>query len=188
MQAQTNEVKTAPALNARGIRYTDSGRYPEAIAAFDEALSLAPAMAGIFFNRAEAKRLSGDSGGARADLLEARGLEPNEADFVHALGLLAYEDDDFEAAAGLYGEALAMEPGLAQAWNDLGVVRFRQSAFREAQDCFEKATAIDKDFSEAWFNLADTYEELGMKAQRADALAALARADMLRDYRNESRE
>jgi tetratricopeptide (TPR) repeat protein len=188
MQTPTNDAKTAPALNARGIRFTDSGRYAEAIAAFDEALSIAPDMAGVLFNRAEAKRLSGDSTGARADLLKARGLEPGEADFVHALGLLAYEEDDFEAAAGLYGEALAMDPGLAQAWNDLGVVRFRQSAFREARDCFEKATAIDKDFSEAWFNLADTYDELGMKAQRAAALEALARADKLRAYRDESRE
>lgn len=188
MQTPTNDAKTAPALNARGIRFTDSGRYPEAIAAFDEALSLAPAMAGIRFNRAEAKRLSGDSAGAREDLLEARRLEPDEADFVHALGLLAYEEDDFEAAIKLYGEALAMEPGLAQAWNDLGVVRFRQSAFSEAKDCFEKATEIDKDFSEAWFNLADTYDELGMKAERAAALAALASADKLRAYRDESRE
>jgi|GEM_PF-6942176 len=106
MEPQSEVTLTASALNVRGIRQTDSGRFPEAIASFTEALGIEPGMTGVLFNRAEAKRLSGDVAGARADILEALRLSPGDAEFIHALGLLAYEEDDFATAANLYRQAL----------------------------------------------------------------------------------
>ncbi|PKL03731.1 MAG: hypothetical protein CVV53_09075 [Spirochaetae bacterium HGW-Spirochaetae-9] len=188
MEPQSEVTLTASALNVRGIRQTDSGRYPEAIASFTEALGMEPGMTGILFNRAEAKRLSGDVGGARADVLEALRLSPGDAEFLHALGLLAYEEDDFATAADFYRQALEAQPAFAQAWNDQGVIHFRKSNYAEARRCFEKATVIDAAMAEAWFNLADTYEELGLKAERAKALESLKKANLIADYRAESRE
>lgn len=188
MQAQSDQNPEISSLNTKGIRMTDSGRYPEAIAVFTEALSLNPDLPGILFNRAEARRLTGDFQGARQDLLEALRLSPGEPDFIHALGLLSYEEDDFASAADLYGNAIEQRPDFAQAWNDLGVIRFRKSEYAEARKCFEKAVAIDPDMAEAWFNLADTYEELGLRMERAKALEALKKANMINDYRDESRE
>ncbi len=188
MEPQSGMTLTASALNVRGIRQTDSGRYPEAIASFTEALAMEPAMTGILFNRAEAKRLSGDAAGARDDLLKALELSPADPEFTHALGLLSYEEDDFETAADLYRQALEAQADFAQAWNDLGVIHFRKSKYTEARRCFEKATGIDSGLAEAWFNLADTYEELGLKAERAKALESLKKANLIADYRAESRE
>jgi len=178
MEPQSDVTLTASALNVRGIRQTDSGRFPEAIASFTEALGIEPGMTGVYFNRAEAKRLSGDVAGARADILEALRLSPGDAEFIHALGLLAYEEDDFCTAADLYRQALEAQPDFAQAWNDLGVIHFRKSEYPEARKCFEKATGIDSALAEAWFNLADTYDELGLKAERARALESLRKANI----------
>lgn len=185
MQPQSEDTRTASALNAKGIRFTDSGRYPEALAAFTDALVQDPDKPGIFFNRAEARRLSGDVAGAREDLLEALRLSPGEPDFIHALGLLSYEEDDFATAADLYLKAIELLPDFAQAWNDLGVIHFRKSEYPKARKCFEKAVATDADMAEAWFNLADTYEELGLRLERAAALEALKRANMIATYREE---
>jgi len=50
--------------------------------------------------------------------------------------------------------------------------------------------ALDPDFSEAWFNLADTYEELGMAEARAHALSQLrmARLNSGEKFENEEHE
>jgi tetratricopeptide (TPR) repeat protein len=177
METHSEDKSAAAALNRKGIRLTDAGRYGEAISVFGEAIALGPDMAGLYFNRAEARRHAGDIGGARQDLETAARLEPGEADFLHAQGLLAYEADDYASAIGLYQQALALDPANAQAWNDLGVIRFRQSGYSEARDCFSKAVTIDPDLAEAWFNLADTFEELGMPAERREALAQLKAAE-----------
>lgn len=163
-------------LNRRGVDMVDSGRYPEAIDAFDRALLLLPDSVGILFNRGEAKRLSGDLAGARMDLERALALEPGAADIVHALGLVAYDSDDFAGAAALYLRALELSPGCAEAWNDLGVVRFRQGDYPAARECFEKTVSFDPDSTEAWFNLADTYDELGLRRERVRALESLRKA------------
>lgn len=177
MEHRDEDRSTAVALNRKGIRLTDAGKYGEAISVFGEAIALGADMAGLYFNRAEARRHSGDIEGAKLDLETAARLEPGEADFPHAQGLLAYEADDYASAIGLYEKALSLDASNAQTWNDLGVIHFRQSEYEEARSCFSKAAAIDPDLAEAWFNLADTFEELGMPAERREALAQLKAAE-----------
>jgi tetratricopeptide (TPR) repeat protein len=48
---------------------------------------------------------------------------------------------------------------------------FRRGDYGKARRDFEKAVALDPGYGEAWFNLRDTYEELGMKKERASAAA-----------------
>jgi len=163
----------AVTMNRRGVDLTDAGRYADALAAFDKALAQLPDSPGILFNRSEARRLSGDTEGARTDLERALELEPGSADILHALGMVAYDDDDFDLAERRYGEALVVLPAYAEAWNDLGVVKFRRGDFPAARSCFEKAVAADPDSTEAWFNLTDTYEELGLAREKRRALESL---------------
>jgi len=179
MQKGPTKEGAAPELNFRGIHLTDAGKYAEAIAAFTEALELDHSMSGVFFNRAEARRLSGDVAGAKSDLSEALRLSPEEPDYLNAMGLLAYENDDFPAALAWYEKALALKPDFSQAWNDKGVVHFRKSEYGQARECFEKAAVFDPASTEALFNLADTYEELGLGVERARALEALKKARLL---------
>jgi tetratricopeptide (TPR) repeat protein len=176
MQEESENDRTASRLNFRGIHLTDAGKYAEAIASFTEALGLDPSMSGIFFNRAEAKRLSGDYEGAKGDLGEALRLSPEEPDYLHGTGLLAYESDDFETALVWYEKAIAKKPDFAQAWNDKGVVHFRKAEYDRARECFEKAVGFEPEFVEALYNLVDTYDEIGLKKEKARALEALQKA------------
>lgn len=169
----------AVTLNRRGVDLTEAGKYNEALAAFTRALELAPGSPGspgILFNRAEAWRQTGDFAAATADLQAALAAEPGSADTMHALGLIAYDADDYDGAVAWYEKSLAVNPRNGQAWNDLGVVRFRRGDYASARTCFEKAVHADHDSTDAWFNLADTYEELGLAHERARALVSLEEA------------
>lgn len=167
--------ESAVAKNARGIRLTERGEHGPAIDLFDEILKEEPGLSGVLFNRAEAKRGLGDLEGAHADLLLALELSPGEPDYLHALGMVAYERDDFPAALQWYDKALEADPNHGAAWNDKGIIAFREGRYPEARRCFEKAVSLEPDSYDAWFNLADTYEELGMKRERAKALEQLKR-------------
>ena len=174
--ANSEKNRTVSELNNRAVSYIDSGRYAEAIDLLTKALSLDPSRAGILFNRAEAHRLSGHMEEARRDLRAELQLVPNSPEVLHALGLVAYDGEDFDQARLYYAKAIEADAAYAPAWNDLGVIAFRTQRYDEARVDFEKASTLDPDFSEAWFNLADTYDELGMGQKRAAALEQLKRA------------
>lgn len=179
MQVSDKDDSAVFSLNAKGIALTGEGKFEKAIAVFDDAIAVKSGLSGLFFNRAEAKRLSGDLPGARADLEQALAIVPDDPEFFHALGLVSYEEDDYKAAAGSYRKALDIDPTLAKAWNDLGVIKFRTGAFAEARNCFTRAVEKDAAMTEAWFNLADTCEELGLKAERRAALEGMQKAQAL---------
>lgn len=170
-------------LNKKGLNLIDAGKYESAIAIFSEALDHALSLgladtAGILYNRAEAFRLSGNLASAKADILKALEFSPEDPDIMHAMGLVFYEEDNFEEAAAWYRKAIDIAPRHEKAWNDLGVIHFRRGEYESARQCFEKAVGINPDFADAWFNLADTYDELGLKAEYRRALEALNTARM----------
>jgi Flp pilus assembly protein TadD len=168
---ESKKPESAAVLNERGMDLTAGERYEEAIEAFDRALELEPSNPGLRYNRGEAYRRAGRAAEARADLEAVLAAEGESADILLALGLVAYEADDFEAAAARYERALVLKSDYPEAWNDLGVVEFRRGEYRKAGDDFEKAVALAPGYAEAWLNLADSYSELGMERERREALA-----------------
>ena len=99
--------------------------------------------------------------------------EGESADLLLALGLIAYEGDDYGIAADRYERALVLRPDYPEAWNDLGVVEFRRGEYRKASKDFEKAVALEPAYLDAWLNLADAYDELGMEKERRSAAAKI---------------
>ena len=165
--------ESAAALNARGMDLTAGERYEEAIAAFGRGLELEPGNVGLRFNRGEAFRRAGRSAEATADLEAVLAVDGESADLLLALGLVAYEADDFDQAAARYERALVLKSDYPEAWNDLGVVEFRREKYALARADFEKAVALDPLYVDAWLNLADTYNELGMEKERRSATERL---------------
>ena len=164
-------MDTPAKLNDKGMALTQAGKYDEAIAAFTKGLELEPGNPVFHYNRGEAYRRAGRLVEAKADLEAVLELSGEEADLLLALGLVADEDDDFDLAERHYERALVLRSAFPEAWNNLGVVKFRRGDYPAAREAFEKAVALDADYGEAWYNLRDTYEELGLKAERAKAAA-----------------
>ena len=163
--------ESAATLNARGMDLTAGERYEEAIAAFDRALDLEPANTGLRYNRGEAYRRAGRAVEATSDLEAVLAAEGESADLLLALGLVAYEADEFDIAASRYERALVLKSDYPEAWNDLGVVEFRRGEYARARKDFEKAVSLFPGYAEAWLNLADSFSELGMEKERREALA-----------------
>jgi tetratricopeptide (TPR) repeat protein len=163
------------AQNIKGIRLTEKGDFLSAIALFNEILAEEPALSGVLFNRAEAKRSMGDLDGAEVDLKLALTISPVEPDYLHALGMVAYEKDDFDTALQWYEKALEQDPNHGTVWNDKGIIAFRRGNYAEARRSFEKAVLLQPDSYDTWFNLADTYDELGLRRERIAALDQLKR-------------
>ena len=93
---------------------------------------------------------------ARAELLEARRLRPNEAKVLNNLALAqAGLADTVEATANLKA-ALALDPGLLEAHNNLGTLLYEKGDYSGATNEFSLVLKRDPTSSSARFNLART--------------------------------
>jgi len=164
--------ETLAELDRAGRRHTDAGRYDEAVATFTAALELRPGNPSLLYNRGEAYRRAGKLAEARFDLEAVLEIEGESADLLLALGLVAYESEDWALAIERYEASIALSPS-PEAWNDLGVVHFRKGDYPRARAAFERAIGLRPDYGEAWFNLHDTLDELGLAADTRRAAAKL---------------
>jgi len=167
-------------LNNLGAEASSSGDFEKAEKYFRQAFELSPDDPLICFNigftlvkkgeKEEAvkwfdKALACASAGPDAD---TEADMPERGKLALDCGLACFE-------ASLYGKAeeyylTASEAGKenSEYWNRLGVLKFVTEKISDARDCFERAVLIDPDHIDSWYNLADAYDELGLK-DKADA-------------------
>jgi protein O-GlcNAc transferase len=79
--------------------------------------------------------------------------EPEHADSLHSLGVIALQTGNVEAALGLVQRAVALRPEAAVARNNLGQVLERLGRDDEAVRCYEAAIGLDPTYAEAHNNL-----------------------------------
>jgi protein O-GlcNAc transferase len=91
--------------------------------------------------------------------------EPNHADSLHLLGVIALQTGQPEAALALVERAVALRPDGAVYRNNLGQILERLGRYDEARRSYESALALDPDYAEALNNLGHVLE-------RGDQLAA----------------
>jgi tetratricopeptide (TPR) repeat protein len=76
------------------------------------------------------------------------------------MGLIYYEQNQFELAENCYHLALVHNDNSPKTWNNLGVLYFIQQRHEEARHCFEEAVTMTPLYEEALFNLRDVCREL----------------------------
>ena len=95
-----------------------TGENAEALVHAEEAVRLAPDRAGVYLNRANARRDIGDLAGAIADLQRAVSFDPQYAEAWSSLGNLYHDLAETSLALDAHARAVALAPHLAQArWN-----------------------------------------------------------------------
>ncbi|RPI57989.1 MAG: tetratricopeptide repeat protein, partial [Lysobacterales bacterium] len=90
-------------------------------------------------------------------------LEPEHADSLHLLGVLALQAGKLEAALALVQHAAALRPDAAACRNNLGQVFERLGNDVEAARCYEAAIELDSSYAEA-------HNNLGLVLHRQDRL------------------
>jgi predicted O-linked N-acetylglucosamine transferase (SPINDLY family) len=99
--------------------------------------------------------------------------DPQQAEALHLLGLIAYQVGHPDAAATCIGQALRLRPDFAVAHNSLGVVHKSQGRLQEAQASLRQALRLQPGYAEAHFNLGTVLHSQG---QLAEAQASFRQA------------
>jgi predicted O-linked N-acetylglucosamine transferase (SPINDLY family) len=79
--------------------------------------------------------------------------EPEHADSLHLLGVIALQAGNLEIALALVQRAAALRPDAAVCRNNLGQVLERLERYDEAARCYEAAIELDPGYAEAHNNL-----------------------------------
>jgi tetratricopeptide (TPR) repeat protein len=88
-------------------------------------------------------------------------LDPNHADALHLLGVVAYQSGRHDEARALIGRAIALHPGAASYHSNLGNVLQVQDRLEEAAASYRRALALNANLPEVHLNLGNVVQELG---------------------------
>jgi len=100
-------------------------------------------------------------------------VEPDHADAIHLLGLIAHQVGKLDDALACYCRALELKPDYAEAHNNLGVAFKEQGKLEEALACWRLALELKPEYVEAHYNLGNVLREQG---KLDDAVACYRRA------------
>jgi Flp pilus assembly protein TadD len=106
--------------------------------------------------------------------------EPNHADALHLLGVIAYQTKQYQSAVELIGRATALNPNYAEAYSNLGLALQETGRLDEAIAAFGKSIALKPGFAKAYSNLGNAFRD---KGQLDQAVAEYRRAiELAPDY------
>jgi Flp pilus assembly protein TadD len=142
------------ALNNLGVSLIKEGRFEQAIAVLEEALTVQPSYLRALTNLGKAMRAAGRLPEAIDRLREATALEPDYAPALVNLGDALAASGDLDAAEECLERALCTAPGLVEAHMTLGIVRLQSGRVPEAIGALRNAVALAPAHADAHQNLA----------------------------------
>jgi tetratricopeptide (TPR) repeat protein len=102
--------------------------------------------------------------------------QPQHADALHWLGVLAMQTGRLDWALELIPRAIALQPRRAHFYAHLGLALQSAGRGNDAAEAFGKALALQPDFTEAQFNLATLYLNSGRPREAEEAYRKLLRS------------
>jgi tetratricopeptide (TPR) repeat protein len=125
------------------------------------------------FNIAAQRQQAGQLAEAEAIYRQILGQEPNHADALHHLGILAWHTGRRDAAVDFLFRSIAAKPDSAEFKIDLGHALMEQGRIEQAIAVLREVTARHPGHAEAWSRLGESLHKTG---RFAEAAAALRRA------------
>jgi len=111
----------------------------------------------------------------RGELVEAQRLyeeclqsQPQNADVLHMLGVIALQTGDIPRAIRLISQALVIAPKMANAFSNLGNAYKVQNELAKALKCYDCALKIDPLFADAISNIGNIYYDQGRHVEALD--------------------
>ncbi|MEM5384677.1 tetratricopeptide repeat protein [Paraburkholderia phymatum] len=172
LMEQSLAARREPAyLNNLGNVLREHGRLDDAIARYQEAVSLKADYAEAHNNLGNALREAKRAHEAMQSCARAIELKPDYAHAYNNLGNALQDLGELEAASKSYGKAIALAPDFARAHSNLGNVRLAQQQTDAAIDSYRRAVQLQPDLRAARQGLSAALRAKG------DLAGALALAD-----------
>ncbi len=103
--------------------------------------------------------------------------QPNHAEALHLLGILAHCDKKYDEAIRLISRAIQISPDNPHYYTNLGTAFKLRNKFDEAIMSYQKAVEIKPDFPDAWYNMGNA---LKAKKRMDEAFACYHRVIQLK--------
>lgn len=159
----------APAIEL-GHALEFAHRYDEALAAYDEAASVAPASPDGPREGGLQSARWGEAEEARPRLEEALRRGAHDAETWHALGLVRLHLGDYDGAEQAYRAGAAAAPGDAESWLGLATLAIARGDAGQALAAYDEVLARRPRFGPAQLGRAWALARLGRKDEAARAL------------------
>jgi protein O-GlcNAc transferase len=101
--------------------------------------------------------------------------QPDNADALHLLGMLAGERGELDAAEDLIRRSIGLKPDSTEAHNNLGLVLAAKGRLDEAVDCYRQAVWVRPDFAEAHAKLANLLKNMGRLDEAIESYRQIVR-------------
>jgi len=88
-------------------------------------------------------------------------LVPKHAEALHHIGIIAFQEGNYELATGFLRAALAQNPAMAGVHCDLGNALKELKQFKEALQSYERAIALQPNDADAHYNRGVTLHAMG---------------------------
>ncbi|MBK7456772.1 MAG: tetratricopeptide repeat protein [Anaerolineales bacterium] len=163
----------AECFNAIALVYFGLGKNDEAIAAYKQAIAIAPEHIFVWNNLGNlCLKINRND---EAMLAFQKALKNNDKDPVAwtGLGAVYYTIGYLEESIAAYQIAIQYAPTLARPWNGLGDTYIRAGRDTDAAAAYQKAIELNKRFAASWLGLADIYRR---QERSKDAIKMFQRA------------
>ncbi|WP_344236993.1 tetratricopeptide repeat protein [Kribbella hippodromi] len=131
------EVSDPGALLARAREFAEAKRLPEAIAAVDRAIRLAPRSVELLTARADFRHRAGDDTAACADLDRALELDPDSVDAIRSVGVIRADNGDYTAVLAAFDQGIRLNPNDLETLMSRGVVHQQRGDYPRAVQDFD---------------------------------------------------
>ncbi|MEQ9623550.1 tetratricopeptide repeat protein [Coleofasciculus chthonoplastes] len=157
----------------QGVTLYELGRYEEALASYDQAISLQPDFYQAWGNRGGALSELGRNEEALTSYDQAISLQPDYYKTWENRGIVLSELGRYEEALASYDQAISLQPDFYQAWSNRGVELDKLGRHEEALASYDQAISLQPDFYQAWSNRGVELDKLG---RHEEALASYDQA------------
>ena len=98
------------------------------------------------------------------------GIDPQNADALHLLGVSVYQSEQYDIAINLITQAIQIDSTKPLFFTNLGNAFQKQGKLEKSVQAYQKAIQIQPGYAEAYFNLGNSLREQGELEQSTQAL------------------
>ena len=97
------------------------------------------------------------------------GIDPQNADALHLLGVSVYQSEQYDIAINLITQAIQIDSTKPLFFTNLGNAFQKQGKLEKSVQAYQKAIQIQPDYADAYYNLGNAFQKQGKLEQSTQA-------------------